>query len=197
MVRTLDPQRRQKFLDTARTLFVANGVSNTSTAEIAKKAGAAAGTLFLYFPTKQALIDELILSVAREQSEQVQQKLRPDLSARQGFLAIWDTTLRWFVDHPEAYQYVRQVRDSGIISETVAQESQQFFGYYYLAIQKGLAEGVIKDYPAELIGNTMYHQIVAVTDILIRLPDAAQREEFIQKGFNIFWDGIRKQHDGE
>ena len=197
MVRTLDPERRQKFLDTARKLFVANGVSNTSTAEIAKEAGTAAGTLFLYFPTKQALIDELILTVAREQSEQILQKLSPALSARDSFLAIWDTTLHWFVDHPEAYRYVRQVRDSGLVSETVVQESNQFFGYYYQAIQKGLAEGVIKPYPVELIGNTMYHQIVAVTDILIRLPDATEHEEFIQKGFDIFWDGIRKRHARE
>jgi hypothetical protein len=52
---------------------------------------------------------------------------------------------------------------------------------------------VIKEYPLELIGNTMYHQIVAVTDILIRLPDETLREDFNQKGFDIFWDGIRKR----
>ena len=196
MARALNPERRQVFLDTALKLFVANGVANTSTGQIAKEAGTAAGTLFLYFPTKQALIDELILTVARAQAQAVQNRLSPELSARERFLAIWDTTLRWFVDHPEEYRYVRQVRDSGVVSARAAQESNGFFGYYYAAIQKGLAEGAIKDYPIGLIGNTLYHQIAAVTDIILELPDAAEREDYIRKGFDIFWDGIRRVGGG-
>ena len=71
MVRKLDPDKRKKFMDAALKLFVANGVQNTSTAEIAKAAGTAAGTLFLYFPTKQDLIHALVLKIGREQSETI------------------------------------------------------------------------------------------------------------------------------
>ena len=69
MVRTLKSEKRAQFLTSALKLFVKNGVMNTSTAAIAKEAGTAAGTLFLYFPTKQQLLDELILEIGREQSE--------------------------------------------------------------------------------------------------------------------------------
>ena len=72
MVRTLNPEKRTNLLNAALKLFVLNGVKNTSTAEIAREAGIAAGTLFLYFPTKQALLDELVLNLGREQSESIQ-----------------------------------------------------------------------------------------------------------------------------
>jgi AcrR family transcriptional regulator len=191
MVRTLNPERRAKFLSAALRLFVANGVTNTSTAEIAREAGTAAGTLFLYFPTKQALLDALILQIAGQQTEEINSRLSPALSARDTFYTIWQTTLHWFVLHLEAYLYVQQVRDSGMISPAAVEESNQLFSFFYLAIQKGLEEGSIQSDRVELIGSFLYYDIVAVMNLIRTQPDASKREESIRQGFEIFWDGIK------
>jgi AcrR family transcriptional regulator len=191
MVRKLSPERRQKLLASALKLFVSKGVTNTSTAEIAREADMAAGTLFLYFPTKQALLDELILGIGREQSVRVEELLTPSLPARETFFTIWNTTIRWFIEHMDAYSYLQQVRDTGMISESAVQESASFFGYYYEAIQKGLTEGSIKNYPMDLIGGVLYQGIVAAMNRLRLEPDPAKHDEFIQQGFDIFWDGIK------
>lgn len=192
MVRVQDQAKREKFLSTALRLFIANGVQNTSTAEIAKEAGTAAGTLFLYFPTKQALVSELLLNIAREQSNAVHAVLEETMTAREIFAAIWSSTIRWFQENPDAYQYLLQVRDSGMVAETVVQESGKFFDYYFLAIQKGLSEGSIQPYPPELIGDLLYHHIVVVMNLLRRQPDAGKHAEYIHLGFDIFWNGIKK-----
>lgn len=191
MVRTPSPEKRTKLLSSALKLFVTNGVTNTSTAEIAKEAGTAAGTLFLYFPTKQNLVDELILKIAREQSDHINEILKPSLSARETFFAIWYGTIHWFLENMDAYQYVQQVRDTGMISESTVQESNQLFGYYYVAIQKGLAEGSIKAQPLGLIGAFLYQDIVAVMNYIRREPNANNLEETILQGFEIYWDGIK------
>jgi len=60
MVRKPSQIKKEQLLSSALKLFVENGVGNTSTSAIAKEAGVAAGTLFLYFPTKQDLIHELV-----------------------------------------------------------------------------------------------------------------------------------------
>lgn len=193
MVRTRSEKRRTLFLEAALKLFVAQGVKETSTAEIAREAGAAAGTLFLYFPTKQALINELTLLIARQQAERVKSLLDPAMSARETFLTIWNSSLAWFLDNLTAYDYIQQVRDSGMIDETVTLETNGYFDYYYLAIQKGLAEAVIKTYPLELIGGFLYHDIVAVMNLLKNQPRAELRDSLIRQGFQIFWDGICKE----
>ena len=191
MARSLSPERRTRLLSSALQLFVKNGVMNTSTAEIAKEAGTAAGTLFLYFPTKQDLLDQLALKIGKEQSDYINQLLEPSLSARETFYTIWHGTVSWFLENMEAYQYIQQVRDSGMTSASAVQESNQFFGYYYLAIQKGFQEGSIKLYPLGLIGDFLYQDIVAVINHISRQPDLSQREETIRQGFEIFWDGIK------
>lgn len=191
MPRKLSTEKRELYLRCALKLFVDNGVKNTSTAAIAKEAGTAAGTFFLYFPTKQALIHALVLEIGREQSETIKSLVSPLLSVQGTFFAIWDGSVRWFLDNLEAYQYFRQVRDSGLIADEVVRESERFFDYYYDAIQKGLTEKCIKPYPIELIGSMLYQDIVAVMNLIMAGSDPAKQQEYIQNGFDIFWDGIK------
>ena len=51
---------RQRILESATALFGRNGWRNTTTRDIAVGAGIASGTLFNYFPTKEAIAAELI-----------------------------------------------------------------------------------------------------------------------------------------
>lgn len=191
MARKLSPEKREQYLNSALKLFVANGVKNTSTAAIAKEAGTASGTFFLYFPTKQDLVHELVLKIGKEQSDYIKSILTDPLPARETFYTIWNGSVTWFMDNMEAYQYIRQIRDSGLISTEVVRESEAFFDYYFEAIQKGLTERVIKPYPLELIGSLLYQDIVAVMNLIGAEEGTAKREEYIQLGFDIFWGGIR------
>ncbi len=52
---------RRKILETAQTLFRTAGFEVTTTREIAKAAGIATGTLFNYFPTKEAIVATLVV----------------------------------------------------------------------------------------------------------------------------------------
>lgn len=191
MARVLAPDKRENFLRAALKLFVRFGVQNTSTAAIAKEAGTAAGTLFLYFPTKQDLINELVLQISKDQSEYMQTLLNRSLPVRDMFFMIWQGSIRWFLEHRDAYEYVQQVRDTGLVDKAVVKESGKSFVYFYDAIQKGLNEEILKPYPLELIGAFLYQDIVAVMNLLRTQPRSKKRDEIIQAGFEIFWDGVR------
>lgn len=192
MVRVRPAEKREKFLKAALKLFVEKGVQNTATAEIAREAGTAAGTLFLYFSTKQALINALLLEIGRDQAEFINGLLEPSLSAQETFLKIWNGSIDWFINNMDAYQYIQQIRDTEMVPDEVVQESNSYFRYYYEAIQKGLQEQVIKPYPVELIGGILYQSVIAVLNIIRMQHDPAARAETIRMGFDIFWNGIKK-----
>jgi AcrR family transcriptional regulator len=190
MARALSTEKRERFLTAALKLFVANGIQNTSTAEISREAGTAAGTLFLYFPTKQDLIDELVLWIAKKEAAVINGLLTPSLSVRETFFIIWDGSIRWLLENMDAYRYSQQVRDSSLVTPEVAQESGKYFAFYYDAIQKGLETGLLKPYPADLIGGFLYQDIVATMDHLRAQSDPQKLAQTIQQGFDLFWDGI-------
>lgn len=52
--------RPDELLDAALALFVAKGYAHTSVAEIARKAGLSKGAVYLYFPSKQAILEGLV-----------------------------------------------------------------------------------------------------------------------------------------
>jgi AcrR family transcriptional regulator len=51
---------RQRILEASRKLFAAEGFEGATTRDIARAAGIAAGTLFNYFPTKEAVVRALV-----------------------------------------------------------------------------------------------------------------------------------------
>lgn len=53
-------QRPDEVLDAALSLFVEQGYAHTSVAQIAKAAGISKGAVYLYFPSKQALLEGLV-----------------------------------------------------------------------------------------------------------------------------------------
>jgi AcrR family transcriptional regulator len=184
-------EKRATIMNAALRLFARQGVTNTSTAEIAREANIATGTLFLYFPTKQDLLDQLAIQIGKEQSEYIHSILQPYLSCEETFYTIWRGTIEWFIEHIPAFQYLQQVRDTGLISEAAVLESSSFFDYYYNAIQKGLTEGCIKPYSLGLIGDILYQDIVAVINHINRKPAFEGYEEIVRQGFEIFWNGIK------
>ena len=52
--------RPDELLDAALTLFVAQGYAHTSVAQIAAAAGVSKGAVYLYFPSKQAILEGLV-----------------------------------------------------------------------------------------------------------------------------------------
>jgi len=112
-------------------------------------------------------------------------------SARENFYTIWEGSIRWFLDHIEAYHYVRQVRDLGVDRRAGRSGIGKFFDYYYLAIQKGLAEGSIKAYPIELIGGLLYQDIVAVMNLIEAQSDPVKQNQTINAGFEVFGMGSK------
>lgn len=67
---------RAAILSAARNLFVEKGFEKTITRDITTKAGIAAGTLFNYFPSKEALGLEIICEELEEAKQDYTQLLR-------------------------------------------------------------------------------------------------------------------------
>jgi AcrR family transcriptional regulator len=59
MSKPADPNRREDILKAARHAFKESGYEKAHVAEIAKCAGVAKGTVYLYFESKQAMLDAL------------------------------------------------------------------------------------------------------------------------------------------
>lgn len=92
--------KRQAILDTALALFVSQGFHGTSTASIAKQAGVATGTLFHHFPSKEALMESLFLTIKQEFADALLLNTHKGSDLKHNALQLWQSAIDWSLDNP-------------------------------------------------------------------------------------------------
>jgi AcrR family transcriptional regulator len=81
---------RQRILEAATSLFKVEGWHNTTTRGIAVAAGIATGTLFNYFPTKEAIAAAIIAEALSRAGEEFSRRLPAETSLEAAlFTLIW------------------------------------------------------------------------------------------------------------
>lgn len=87
-------ETRQRILDASLSLFRSGGFEATTTRDIAREAGIATGTLFNYFPTKEAIVMELVSASLEKAGEQFPKRRRNDASLEEDLFLYVSTGLR-------------------------------------------------------------------------------------------------------
>src|SRR4051812_30625332 len=85
---------RQRILEAARRLFARDGFDGAATRDLAREAGIAAGTLFNYFPTKEALVMTLAAEALAEARDGCDSKRRGEESLEEDLFAFIAAALR-------------------------------------------------------------------------------------------------------
>ena len=104
-------QTRGRILDAARNLFLEKGFERTTTRDIAATARVAAGTLFNYFPTKEALGLAIVAASLDKAREEFRGRLRGDEALDERLFAHIAGGLRHLGPHRG---YIAPVVESGL-----------------------------------------------------------------------------------
>ena len=65
-----DPDKPQQIIEAAVRVFARKGYYNSRVSDIAREAGIAAGTIYLYFPNKEELFREVVRAIVVDQLHQ-------------------------------------------------------------------------------------------------------------------------------
>lgn len=183
--------KKQQLLEAAIDLFAKEGFWNTPTSRIAKHAGVATGTLFNYFPSKDALIDAVYLHLKHEWGQHIMvgYPANGDVKACMGH--VWFRHIDWGVRYPAHYSLKEQLGLSNLLSaETLNRQTEELSTMSGL-IQRGFDEGIFK----EMTVDYFVGLIMADLDATVRhavahdLHDMALTK-LIALSFDIFWDGV-------
>ncbi len=119
-------QRRQDILDAARALFWKRGYEGTTMPQIAGSAELAPGTLYLYFPSKQALYAELLFEGYDMLRERMETAVAPGGTPYALAEAVIDVFLGFSREHPQYFDIMFFVirREGHAMSELALEPDQ-------------------------------------------------------------------------
>jgi AcrR family transcriptional regulator len=174
----------EKILAASQSVFADEGVG-VSTAKIATFSGVSNGTLFNYFPTKQALIDALYVSIKTNLGEAVGEFDDTEPIERR-MRQVWNRWFRWASQNRDAHLVMNLLRQAGLASaEAQATGNAAILGPVRV-LNQAKDSGVLVDLPLEHLAALVQHHLdQAVASEL----DDRQAE----LAFHVLWNGITEQ----
>ena len=134
--------KSKRILAAALHLIAESGFQAATTDLIAREAGVAAGTVFLYFASKDALILELYRSLRLEMMDAVGLQLDRSLPVRQLLRLVWLRSIDASIESRRRFVFLQQFHHSPYSSLLGSDEKRSFlepiFGLVETAMQKGL-----------------------------------------------------------
>lgn len=180
--------KKDLILNSTLELIKTNGFHNTPISLIAKTAGVAAGTIYHYFPSKDAIIIEIYNQIRKRLLEIMFHDLNAQHDYRMQFFLGWKNLVRYFINNPSALIFIEQYNSSPFpkITEDEEDSGNRFNKYF----QTGIEKGYVKKIGCDLISSVVFGCILSTAKYHI-----AGRYDYTDddlcKIANILWDGIK------
>ena len=160
--------KRAALLAAALRLIASSGLHATTTAAVAREAGVAAGTLYLYFPSKEALVNALYLDLLGERHRAAVADVGSldgaPADPREQLWRSWHGLARWHLDHPAATRVLQQLRGSGILSAETRAAEQRARAEGLTDFRRAIARGLLRDVSVRAFWALYAGPILALAD---------------------------------
>lgn len=190
MARTLNAETEQLLVESAISCFAERGFWNTPTALVSKTAGVAGGTLFNYFPTKDALLTAVYLDIKHKLASRLLEGLEEHTELRHKLQHVWRRYIAWGLQYPNCFAVLQQLLQSRELSaESRAQGNEPFLVLEQL-FRDGIAAGQLFDEPVAYVA-ALFNSF-ATTTLEFLAAEQAPAEAYVESGFAMFWRSIAR-----
>ena len=181
--------KRAALLSAALALFAEKGLQGASTAQIARCAGVASGTLFVYFSTKEDLIHQLFQEVVGRVHGEIFGQGGLRLGTRDRFLDVLSRILRYFLANPNEFRFLEQYHFSPLFDpECKTLNGDESFKKLLVEARD---QGVIKDVPLLILESIAFGTISSLAKERAS-RDTKVDEQMIQQVIQATWDALKR-----
>jgi len=188
-----DPDKPQQIIDAAVRVFARTGYYNSRVSDIAREAGIASGTIYLYFKTKE----EILVTLFREKMaewvtlvrREVARETDPVAKIRR-IVALHFTMIERNPDLAEVVQ-VELRQGQKFFRGASAHEVSAYFGVITDVLEEGIAAGRIrKDLPAKIATKMLFGAMDQLATSWVLGKRAYRLSEAAEPVATIFLKGV-------
>jgi TetR/AcrR family transcriptional regulator, repressor of fatR-cypB operon len=158
-------EKHNDIMQAALELIAEQGFHGAPMAEIAEKAGVAAGTIYRYFENKDVLITELHRELEDRIMAVLQEGYPTGRPLRERFLYLNQKLLRYFIDHPLHFRYMEQYFNSPF---GITMHRDKLLGksgnpdLLREIFEEGISRQILKDLPVVAIFSLAFGPMIIV-----------------------------------
>jgi len=189
-VKLKDDDKLRAIASATFTLVEQTGLSGLTMAAIAREAGLATGTLYVYFKSKEELMVALYEQAKTETAATLMQGDDPKAPFRSRFQRMWTNWLDHRLTHYAQVVFLEQYYNSPWFSEESRNLSARLFKDWVDLIEAAKAHQILKNVPTPLLINS-FAGSVRETANLLRSGTLTRTNTHLAMAFGLCWDGIK------
>ena len=182
--------KRDQILKTTLDLVSEIGLHATSISLIIKKSGAAAGTIYYYFKSKEELLDTLYSELKKEMGETIIQNLNEQLNYKEKFFLIWKNLFYFYLNHPQKFEFLENYANSALVRNEIKEINQRYYQIATDSILSGIKMGIYRNLPIDLLINQVFGNVSTFVRMII-MEEVQLSDELLNKVVQSSWDGVK------
>ena len=185
-----DEQKEQQILDATLALIEQQGIAGLSMAMVAKKAKVATGTVYIYFESKEALLNHLYLSVKRHFAASVFKGCDAGDPVKVCFQKICYGYIDYLLGNYAAMVFMHQFVNSPFVAEASKNISMQYMQPLKELLERGKKEMLLKDLDSMFMISFLHGTISEFLGFLKTQPKSSYKKYYEQVAI-LCWDGLK------
>jgi TetR/AcrR family transcriptional regulator, repressor of fatR-cypB operon len=142
--------------------FVERGFHGTAIPQIAAKAGVAAGTMYHYFPSKEALVNELYRTWKAAVAQRVFKAFPQGAPVREQFRVMWHEMFAFAIDEPTAFAFIELHNQASYLDDESIAIDRNLKDFARGMIGLAQARGELKRVDASVLMELMFGAFVGL-----------------------------------
>ncbi len=185
-----DENKIAQIYTAALQLVVEMGIAGITMRDIAKRAGIATGTLYIYFEDKEKLIHSLYEECRSITIKNYFKNYEASLPFKTCFRVIWNNIFQHRISNFDVAVFMEQFLHSPFNSESTREMSRQLFSPLYKVIERGKEEAIFKNFDTKLM---LIFMMGSVTELIkyLKYTNRKMTDDVIENAFTMCWDGLK------
>jgi AcrR family transcriptional regulator len=154
--------RRESIMDAALHCFVERGYHGTSMPEIAEKANIAAGTIYHYFDSKEALVNALYRSWKTNVAQRVLTHFPQTAPVREQFRVMWNEMISFAQGAPAAFAFIETHNHASYLDAESRAIDRNMHTFAHGIIQRAQREGLVKPLDAWVLMELIFGAFIGL-----------------------------------
>ena len=159
--------KKELILKTTLQLVNRYGFYHLNMKQLAAAAGISAGTTYLYFDSKEKLINELYKNIFLEFNTTVLKGYEKGRSFKSNYFDMMNNAVDYYIENPECFSFIEQYTYSPFIFKEIKEENMAILGPIQKILKEAKKEKKVKDLPETLLIALSYGPIVSMMKLFI------------------------------
>ena len=185
-----DDEKQRAIAQATFDLVAQTGLSGLTMAQIARAAGLATSTLYVYYPSKDELISQLYQDAKTVTAARIMEGVTPELPYRAKVRRMWGNLLRHRLDQYAEVVFQEQYYNSPWFTDGNREFSTRLMAGFFALMAEGQQQEILKAVPVPLL-TASFVGSVRETASLIRSGTLPDEDAVHQMAFGLCWDAIK------